>query len=145
MDLHKEDLMNRYSCLVLILCVALVTVAFPADKTKAAEAAAASWLKLVDSGNYAESWQQASPTFQAAITQKEWEQKLRAVRAPLGTVVSRQLKSAEYATQLPGVPDGEYVVMRYDTSFEHKKTSIETVVSAREKDGQWRVSGYFIK
>ena len=76
------------------------------DKTKAAEAAADDWLKLVDSGNYAQSWQEASSTFRAAVTKQDWEQKLRVVRVPLGAVVSRQLTSAEYTTKLPGAPDG---------------------------------------
>ncbi len=137
--------MKRHSYLMPILCLALATVAFSQEKTKAAEQAAAHWLKLVDSGNYAQSWQQASSTFRAAVTQEDWEHKLQAVRVPLGAVASRQLKSAEYTTQLPGAPDGEYVVIRYNTSFEHKKTAIETVVSALDKDGQWRLSGYFIK
>jgi hypothetical protein len=137
--------MKRYSYWVLILCLALVSVAFPQQSTKAAEAAATHWLKLVDSGDYAQSWQQASSTFQSAISKQEWEQKLREVRVPLGAMVSRELQSAEFATQLPGAPDGQYVVIRYDASFEHKKTAVETVVSALDKDGQWRVSGYFIK
>jgi hypothetical protein len=48
-------------------------------------------------------------------------------------------------TTLPGVPDGEYVVVQFDTSFEKKKTAIETVTPMKEPDGRWRVSGYFIK
>jgi Protein of unknown function (DUF4019) len=143
--LHQEDLMKRSSYLLLILCLALVTVAFPQANTKAAEAAAAQWLKLVDSGNYPQSWQQTSSSFQSAISKREWEQKLRAVRTPLGAMVSRKLQSAQYETQLPGAPDGQYVVIRYDTSFQHKKAAIETLVSARDKSGQWRVSGYFIQ
>jgi hypothetical protein len=55
------------------------------------------------------------------------------------------LLSATYTTQLPGAPDGEYVVLQYDTSFEHKKTAIETVTPVMDKDGKWRVSGYYIK
>jgi len=133
---------------LLISAVALSTFAFARDnqdKKEAAEQAAQSWLKLMDSGDYAKSWSEASSSFKAAVTQAEWEQKLKAVRAPLGAVVSRQLHSAEYTTQLPGMPDGEYVVIRYDTKFVQKKSGTETIVPALDKDGQWRVSGYFIK
>jgi hypothetical protein len=45
---------------------------------------------------------------------------------------------------LPGAPEGEYVVIQYETQFEHKAGAIETVTPLREKDGSWRVSGYFI-
>lgn len=48
-------------------------------------------------------------------------------------------------TSLPGAPDGEYVVIQFETSFEKKKSSLETVTPMKEKDGAWRVSGYYIK
>ena len=46
---------------------------------------------------------------------------------------------------LPGAPDGEYVVIQYESSFEHKQSAIETVTPMLDTDGKWRVSGYFIK
>jgi hypothetical protein len=48
-------------------------------------------------------------------------------------------------TEMPGAPDGKYVVMQFDTSFEAKKTTIETVTFKLEKDGQWKSAGYYIK
>lgn len=48
-------------------------------------------------------------------------------------------------TSLPGAPDGKYVVIQYDTSFENKKAAVETVTPMLDKDGKWRVSGYYIK
>jgi hypothetical protein len=55
------------------------------------------------------------------------------------------LKSKKYATELPGAPDGEYVVIEYESSFEKKRNSTETVVPMKDPDGGWRVSGYFVK
>ena len=52
---------------------------------------------------------------------------------------------AAYVKTLPNAPDGEYVVIQYDTNFEHKQGAVETVVPMLDKDGKWRVSGYFIK
>ena len=115
------------------------------DKEKAAEQAAISWLALVDSGNYAQSWQEAASLFKAQVSKDQWEKMVASARGPLGSLVSRKLASARYTTQLPGVPDGEYVVIQFDSSFEHKKSAIETVTPMLDKDGQWRVSGYFIK
>jgi hypothetical protein len=63
----------------------------------------------------------------------------------LGAVISRKLKSAEYTTQLPGAPDGQYVVLRYESGFEHKSSAIETVTPALDKDGKWRVCLYTVK
>ncbi|MGA2423709.1 MAG: DUF4019 domain-containing protein [Terriglobales bacterium] len=70
---------------------------------------------------------------------------MRASREPLGKLLSRKLKSATYKTTMPGAPDGEYVVIQYDSSFEHKQAAVETVTPMLDKDGKWRVSGYYIK
>ena len=48
-------------------------------------------------------------------------------------------------TELPGAPDGEYVVFQFDTQFERKRAAVETVTPMRDPDGSWRVSGYFIR
>ena len=42
-------------------------------------------------------------------------------------------------------PDGHYVVIQYATTFEHKKSAVETITPMQEADGSWKVSGYFIK
>ena len=67
------------------------------------------------------------------------------MRKPLGKVISREVKSKSYHTSLPGIPDGEYVVIQFETSFENKKSAIETLTPMMDKDVKWRVSGYFIK
>jgi len=46
---------------------------------------------------------------------------------------------------MPGAPDGEYVVIQYETEFEKKASAVETVTPERDKNGTWRVSGYYIK
>jgi hypothetical protein len=56
-----------------------------------------------------------------------------------------RLKAAHYATSLPGAPDGKYVVIRYASSFQNKKSAMETVTPMLDKDGKWHVSGYYIK
>ena len=104
-----------------------------------------SWLGLVDSGKYGESWQEASQLFKAAVTKEQWQSALRGSSDPLGKMLSRKLKSATYTKTLPGAPDGEYVVIQYESSFEHKQSAVETVTPMLDKDGKWRVSGYFVK
>ena len=103
------------------------------------------WLALVDSGNYAESWQESSSLFKAHVSKEQWQSMLRANRDPLGKMISRKLKSATYSKTLPGAPDGEYVVIQYESSFQHKQAAVETVTPMLDKDGKWRVSGYYIK
>lgn len=121
----------------------------PTKSNPAAEAAATtsaqSWLALVDGGSFGQSWETAAAVFKSAVSQADWEKTVRAVRTPLGKMVTRKIKSSRYATSLPGAPDGEYVVIQYETVFENKAAAIETITPMREPEGKWRVSGYFIK
>jgi len=114
-------------------------------KEKAATAAAQSWLALVDAGKYADSWKEAATFFKGAVTADQWAQAADGVRKPLGKNLSRKVKSATYQTSVPGAPDGEYVIIQFDASFENKKAAVETITPMLDKDGKWRVSGYFIK
>ena len=130
--------------LALLLCSAGFAQDEAAKKT-AAQASAESWLALVDAGNYAQSWDEAATSFKAAVTKADWQRMLTASRTPFGKLDNRNLGEAQFTTSLPGAPDGEYVVVRYASGFENKKSAVETIISMLDKDGKWRVSGYFIK
>src|SRR5260370_40709304 len=144
--------------LILILCLAallgagLLMVANAGEKPDAtiapisvAEVAAESWLSLVDSGKYAESWDEAAEFFRSKVTKPQWEEMLGTVRSPLGKVNSRKLASARSVTELPNAPKADYVVIQYATSFANLPSSLETVVPMLDKDRRRRVSGYFVK
>jgi len=130
--------------LVLVL-LPIATMAQTVDQETEAVTAAEGWLALVDAGKYGESWKAVSRYFKIAVPQGQWEQSLKAVRSPLGKLVSRKLLSKTYMTSLPGAPDGEYLVIQFETSFQDKKSAIETITPMKEKDGKWKVSGYYIK
>jgi len=115
------------------------------EAEQAAIQAANAWLQLVDSGDYAESWQESAKFFRNALAKDRWEQSCQAFREPLGKLVSRQVNSTHYTTTAPGAPDGQYVIIQYETSFENKKSAVETVTPMMDSDGQWRVSGYYVK
>jgi hypothetical protein len=116
-----------------------------AGKETAAVSAAEKWLAMVDAGNYAASWKEAAAFFRNAVKPEQWEQAMQSVRKPLGKLLSRKVQTKMHRTSLPGAPDGEYVVVQFETSFENKKATRETVTPMMDKDGKWRVSGYYIK
>jgi len=128
--------------IILSVCVVL---AVESDRVKVAQPSAESWLTMVDEGSYADSWNQAAGYFKGAVKQEKWQDTLQLLRKPLGKVISREVKSKSYHTSLPGAPDGEYVVIQFETFFENKKSVVETVTPMMDRDGKWRVSGYFIK
>jgi len=143
--------MQRTSLVIMGLIFILFTVlSYGVHAEQSAEEAAVAssqkWLSLVDTGKHAESWDEAAGYLKNAIPKQQWLELLQAFRKPLGKLISRKLISTQYATSLPGAPDGEYVVIQYETSFENKKSAIEQVTPMLDKDGKWRVSGYlFLK
>jgi hypothetical protein len=133
------------ACLVTLCLLVSSAYADEKDEVLKAQRAATAWLALTDGGKYSESWDAAAALFKAAITKPDWEKALQSARSPLGALKSRQVKSATFARSLPGAPAGEYVVIQFDAQFENKAAAIETITPMREKDGSWRVSGYYIK
>jgi hypothetical protein len=127
----------------LVLSVAAAQVQQKPEQL--AQQSSDSWLALINSGKYADSWQEASQLFKSHVTKEQWQIALRVTRDPLGKMLSRKLKSATYKRTLPGAPDGEYVVIQYESSFEHKQLAMETITPMLDTDGKWKVSGYFIK
>lgn len=133
---------------LLIVCVCLWAgfgAAQDSDKEKAAIGAAEAWLSLVDSGKYGQSWSEAAGFFKGAVTKAQWGQSVQSVRDPLGKLVSRKVKDTSFKTSLPGAPDGEYLVIQFESAFANKSSAVETVTPMLEKDGKWRVSGYYVK
>lgn len=143
--------MNAHSsalCLLLgllLLCCLLPAPAGAGEREDLAAQAAREWLALVDGGDYAASWDQADALLRGATTREQWSALLAGVRGTLGDVAERKLLSATFFTSLPGAPDGEYVVLSFASSFEHKASAVETVTPRLESDGRWRVSGYYLR
>jgi len=139
--------MKKQHLAVLAFWLGLSLSAVLADDAaeKAAGTAALAWLAQIDAANYASSWQEASAYFRGAVTKNDWTDALTGIRKPLGELLSRTLVRTQSASSLPGAPDGNYVVMRFDTNFSNKKVAVETVTLVREKNGMWRAAGYYIK
>ncbi len=112
---------------------------------KAAQSAAERWIVNLDESRYFDAWKATGTVFRSKVPQPQHEKGLNKYRKPLGAKVSRKLKGAEYTESLPNTPKGKYVVVQFYTVFENNAEAVETVVEEQEKDGQWQVSGYFIR
>ena len=106
---------------------------------------AQSWLKLVDNKKYTDSWEEAAEYFKSVVSKEKFKIDTRAVRNPLGKVITRKLMSVNSKTSLPGVPDGKYVIIKFKSSFKNEKSAIETITLKLDKDNCWKVDGYFIR
>ncbi len=102
------------------------------------------WLKLVDDEKYSASWKTAAKVFKDAVTPEQWVKTVSGIRSAMGKVYERRLFHDRFTTTLPGMPDGEYIIIRFVTKFKNKQSAVETVSLMKEKNS-WKVAGYFIK
>lgn len=128
-----------------LLFVPLFTLAETDETEQVALGVAQSWLALIDAGDYAASWSNASVLFKNTVDKQQWEKVAKDARQPVGEVVGRSLKSATYTTSMPNAPEGEYVVIVFDSEFSKQKSVTETITPMLGEDGKWRVGGYYIK
>ena len=138
------DAIRRFAIGSLLLAGAIAWADEEID-VKPAMGAAEAWLAGVDAGRYGASWEQAAPMFQEAMPKIQWETTVDAARAPLGIVISRKVRLMNYTRTLPNAPEGEYVVILFDTRFENRPLSTEIVTPMKDRDGSWKVSGYIIR
>ncbi len=128
-----------------LTCFAAADAQGQDPRASSVQKTARDWLLLIDRGDAQATWRAAGKKFQDAMPADGWAKALNEVRPPLGNVVDRAVLSTEFSNSFPGVPDGEYALLVFRSSFANKADSRETVTLEREADGSWRVIGYFIR
>lgn len=137
----------RFGLIVTSLIIALAAGVRADEKADeaAAQAVALGWLHEIDAGQYAKAWRQTAAPVKAAATADQFAGMMDVARKPLGAVTARKFQSATFATSLPGARPGKYVVVVYATDFAGRRAAKEVITPMLEKDGRWRVSGYYIR
>lgn len=119
-----------------------------AESNPAAERAAAGatlpWLEALDGGDYARCWNAAAPLFRESVARDKWPEKARGYREPLGAFASRRLNTTTYIVDPWGAPDGEYVIVVYDSRWA-AGSIYESLHMQRQPDGRWLVAGYSVQ
>jgi hypothetical protein len=101
------------------------------------------WLTLIDDQNYAEAYKQMGAVARGKASEQDFAAKKGGARTPLGAMSSRTLKDINVAKTLPGMRDGQYTIVRYDSAFAHKAAAVESVTLESE-NGAWSVVSYSI-
>lgn len=114
-----------------------------AAKERAAREAAEQWLALLDARDYGKAWDQCARAFRERVTREQWLESLPKTRGELGAVKSRRAEVSSFKPGLPGMPDGDYVTVRFSTQFEKRQDTQELVTLVHE-GGVWRPLGYGI-
>ena len=105
----------------------------------AAVDAARRWLALVDARDWDASWQATGKAFKSLNTNARWAEVSKQASAPLGTMLSRELTTINFA---PAPPHG-YWIVKFRTSYTNKADVVETV-SLVSEDGSWKVVGIML-
>ncbi len=129
---------------VLTAALAFATGIAVAQSTDDAQKSGEAWLSLIDNQKYADSWKDASSYFRMRVPEQQWVAMVKGVRGPLGSMKSRTVQSATATKSLPGAPDGDYVVIIFQASYQNKASAVETLTVMKD-GGQWRSAGYFIR
>jgi hypothetical protein len=111
---------------------------------QAAERQALGFLGYLDHGRYSDSYAYTGMLIRAQLDRDAFSRQIEKTRAGTGAMLTRNLIDAGFTTSVPGAPEGQYVVLHYDTSFANRQEAVETLTLAFAK-GYWRVSGYYIK
>lgn len=108
--------------------------------------AAAQFLYLVDTEEYAKSWEVTARDLKHLFSQEVWNEKISEIREFLGPIVERMQQEINYTTySSEAMQAGEYVVMTFISEFEFRERVIETLTLVLNSDDQWKVVGYFLR
>ena len=107
--------------------------------------AAAQFLFLVDTEEYAKSWEISSANLKKMLTQEALNEQIIEIRSFLGPIVERIHHDISYTDSPSDVPVGEYVIMTFVSKFELRERVIETITLMLGDNDQWQVVGYFLR
>lgn len=89
---------------------------------------ATSYLELLDQQKLEEAWQYSAPLFKALNDKLQWQQRIKAIRNAYGPVSVRTLRLSSHRSTYTNAPDGDYLFIQFNSTFENKANGIETVV-----------------
>jgi len=142
--------MNRiyFSMLLPLLLLVSGFKTMPLQQTqtpeKAAQEAAETWLRLIDSGKYAESWDELAEVAKAKISKASWEKYGSSARRSRDAEASkpRKLQEARSLSSLIGIRNQAGVMLEYIISQDQHGSDGEMVELVLEADRGWRVAFY---
>ena len=112
--------------------------------TQQSVVAASEFLYLVDTEEYAKSWDVTSDTLKMMLSQEMWNERIAELRSFLGPIVERIQQDITYTDSASDVPEGEYVVMTFISTFELRERVVEKITLMLGDNDRWEVVGYFL-
>jgi hypothetical protein len=133
-----------------VACTSIAQTMIPAQRE--ALYAAERWLVPLDAQRYGDAWAMASESFKAKVARDTFRVGIAKIRKDYGKVEKRSGERMAFRGERPApdqgdapVKTGSEVAILFDTLFAGQKQAQEEVTMVLEKDGIWRVAGYYIK
>ena len=138
------------SLMLALACATHAQTMMPAQRE--ALNAAERWLVPLDGQRSADAWTMASESFKAKVARDTFRDGIAKIRKDYGKVEKRTGEKMAFRGDMPApdqgnapVKPGTEVAILFDTTFAGPKQAQEEVTMILEKDGIWRVAGYYIK
>ena len=128
------------SAFALALVMPLSVQAEPVDGATAAR----SWLSLLDQSTAGACWATPTAAKEDGVSAVHSLAIVQAFRGRFGEPVERAIAAEENSKSVPGMPDGNYKILSFNSVFTHKSDVIEAVILSKVA-GDWQVSGYCIR
>jgi Protein of unknown function (DUF4019) len=103
------------------------------------------WLALIDAGKAGDAWDLSSKQLKSAVTRAKFVDGMRDARKSLGKLEGRTAERFARSHQMPGAPDGDYVIIEYTARFPQGRKLQEQLVWTIEDGDIWRVAGYYYR
>ena len=129
------------SILTLLVLVVLLCCPALADEQKQAVAKAKSILRKIDAGQYKQAYQNASKILKSQVDETQFAEGIEAAKEQMGPLTARSFNSAKHHTALPSIGEGDFFILKWNSSFEKLVSGSEVMILSRER-GSWKMVGY---
>lgn len=136
--------MKRHVLLILALLICFTHVASAEVSPATALSKAESYVAVLDQQDYAKAYLQSSNLLKMQTPQADWINQQKTAIQLLGPVQERRLMAIKARDVYPGLPDGRYLIVCFETRTVHKAKAIEVLLLKEEKE-DWQVCNYSIR
>lgn len=133
--------------IVPLAIISLLFLAQPCASTSLSSEALSSteaFLSQIDSKNYQAAYQDSSSYLKTYSPLLDWSAQIEQTKALLGDVKSRKLVSLRSRDSYPGLPDGHFLIVYYETQTEYKAKATEVTLLHLNSE-HWQVCKYTMK
>ena len=99
---------------------------------------------LLDAGQWQQAYADMSDMLHLLTGEEAWIAEQQRSRTLLGEVLQRDLKTVKSRDHYPGLPDGTYLIVCYETETRYKRQAVE-VLLLMQRNGSWDICKYSIR